>query len=345
MSTLIEQANDLKDELDQLDGTERVTINAGQGQPFIEYVPDRDLLAENGLSLDQVISQIQIANTGVPLGTLEVEGESLPLRMIVDDGDPEGVNLENLQVFSPETMQMFSLNDVIRTEETERVGVIPHLNGIRTITVDAYPQENVTGYADQAGELVDTFTDELPSGYQVVESGEASAESEFFAEVSKLFVIVLFLIYLTIAIQFNSLLMPLLITGTVFLAVTGAIIGLFLSGEPLSFLAVLGIVSLSGVVVRNSVILIEFIELNKAEYNSPVEAAIEAGRARIRPILLTSITSIAALLPIVFSGDVLFRPLAVSIVSGLLFSTILTLLLVPGFYIILNKTRSKEATK
>ena len=346
---LIEQANQLKDEIESLDTTEIVTLNSSTDQPFIEYNPDRDTLAENGISIDQVTSQLQLANTGIPLGTFDNGVDRLPIQVILDDGDPEGVNLSELEIVSSSQGQpnqpptTLTLDELITKEEQQKIGAIPHLNGERTITLDAYPSEGESQtFTNEANEIVDSFKEQLPDGYSVVESGQTDAQTEFFIEVSKLFVIVLFLIYLTIAVQFNSLLMPLLITGTVFLAVTGAIIGLFVTGEPLSFLATLGIVSLSGIVVRNSVILVEFIEQNRETYGSTVEAVIEAGRARIRPIVLTSLTSIAALTPIIFTGDVLFKPLAISIVSGLLFSTVLTLLLVPTFYLIIAKVTGKQ---
>ncbi|MYL28529.1 MULTISPECIES: efflux RND transporter permease subunit [Halobacillus] len=347
INQLFETAEQAKEEFSAIEESEIVTINADKNQPFVEYVPDRSLLAENGIAVDTVVSQLQLANSGAPLGTFDNGVTRLPLQVILDDGSEEGAALDELRVAAANSgngpPEMFTLDELVTVEETEGIGVIPHLNGERTLTIEAYPQEGSEDeFSSKAEDVTASIKENLPEGYSLVESGQNDAQTEFFIEVSKLFVIVLFLIYLTIAVQFNSLFMPLLITGTVFLAVTGAIVGLFISGEPLSFLAVLGIVSLSGIVVRNSVILVEFIEQNLSSYATTAEAVIEAGRARIRPIVLTSLTSIAALTPIIFSGDVLFRPLAVSIVSGLAFSTILTLLLVPSFYLIFAKLTKKE---
>lgn len=345
IETLIAEAKKARQKLSEVEGTEIATINA-EVQPFIEYKPDRSVLTENDINIEQVTSQIQLANTGVPIGTFDNGIDRLPMEVIVDDGIEEGVALKQFNIVSHNANgppAIISLNEVITTDSTERIGVIPHLNGERTITVEAYPEEGMEQtFNPSADDTVEEIENQLPEGYSLVKSGESDARTDFFVEVAKLFVIVLFLIYLTIAIQFNSLLMPLLVTGTVFLAVTGAIVGLFVSGEPLSFLAVLGIVSLSGIVVRNSVILVEFMEQNRQLYQNKGEAVIEAGRTRMRPIVLTSLTSIAALSPIIYSGDVLFKPLAVSIVSGLLFSTILTLLLVPSFYLIITKQKHSE---
>ncbi|WP_082234027.1 efflux RND transporter permease subunit [Halobacillus massiliensis] len=346
---LVNEANEIKKELEGLEETEIVSLNTGTPQPVINYVPDRDFLAENGLDAETVTSQIQFANTGVPLAAFSQDQERLPVQLRVDDGEEDGVNLEELTIpvsSGDGPPELISLSEIITEEETEQTGSIPHLDGKRTVTIEAYPKEGEESqYTEAANEVIDSVTVGLPAGYSVLETGESDDTTEFFVEVLKLFVIVLFLIYVTIALQFNSLTMPILVTSSVFIAITGAIIGLFVSGEPLSFLAVLGIVSLSGIVVRNSIILIEFIEQNKDTYDSVERSVIEAGRARIRPIILTTLTSIAALTPVIFSGDVLFRPLAISIVFGLMFSTLITLVLVPVLYLILDKLRNRKVYK
>ncbi|MFG6118415.1 efflux RND transporter permease subunit [Thalassobacillus sp. B23F22_16] len=354
LDQLLELSKDIQNRFDQLESTELTTLDAASEQPFLRYQLDRDLLAENGIGTDQVTSLLQIANTGIPLGVFDNGNDRLPIQVNVDDGEENGVNLEELQIASqsrtgsmdnrdaPQQPATFSLDEIISQEEYTQVGAIPHLDGKRAFTLEAYPKKGEeSNFEQESNELIEEYQQETSGDYQVFQTGESNARSEFFVEVAKLFVIVLFLIYLTLAIQFNSLSMPFLITSSVFLAGTGAIIGLFVTGQPLSFLAVLGIVSLSGIVVRNSVILVEFIEQNKKKYESTVEAVTQAGKARLRPIILTSLTSIAALTPIIFSGDVLFRPLAISIVSGLLFSTLLTLLLLPAFYLMLYRVRKR----
>ncbi|KGP70787.1 efflux RND transporter permease subunit [Pontibacillus yanchengensis] len=349
LNKLLDIANDLKGKMKKIDSTEMVTLNMGSEQPYIEYSLNRDKMAENNISVEQVTSQLQVANTGIPLPVFDNGINQYDMKVLLDDDSESGVALDSLQVVSQtngnQPPEVFTLNEFITKSESTQIGSIPHLDGKRTITLKGFGEEGNSDFQQEANTLISNFEETLPADYSFSQTGGSSAQQEFFIEVSKLFVIVLFLIYLVIAIQFNSLLMPLLITSTVFLAITGAIIGLFVTNQPLSFLAVLGIVSLSGIVVRNSVILIEFIEQNHKQSSSIISSVIEAGRARIRPILLTSLTSIAALLPIAFSGDVLFRPLAVSIVAGLLFSTILTLILLPAFYLMLHRVNHGKPKK
>lgn len=134
------------------------------------------------------------------------------------------------------------------------------------------------------------------------------------------------------AIQFYSLSIPLLVMSTVYIAGAGAMAGLFLTRTGLGFMALMGIVSLAGIVVRNSIVLLEFIKQRRQDGMPTEEAVVEAGRVRLRPILLTAFTAIGALTPVALSGDVLFGPLAISIISGLLFSALITIILVPAIY-------------
>ncbi|SER89078.1 Multidrug efflux pump subunit AcrB [Gracilibacillus ureilyticus] len=343
LEVLLESTTNLLEKMNNLESVELATANTGSSQPVQTYEIDRDFLADHGIPISQVKNTLQLANTGIPLEEIDYGEERLPLEITLDEGTDNGIGLEQLStvVVSDEGRPaIYRFDQFITIDTEEQIAAITHLDGKRTITISVYEKEGNANFANETADVLSELEEELPANYQLIEDGEASAESEFFVEVAKLFIIVLFLIYLTLAVQFNSLLTPLLITGTIFLAVTGAIVGLFVSGQPLSFLAVLGIVSLSGIVVRNSILIIEFIEQNKQKSPNTIESAIiAAGKARLRPIILTTLTSIAALAPIIFTGDVLFKPLAVSIVAGLLFSTTLTLLLLPAFYLTIEKIK------
>jgi multidrug efflux pump subunit AcrB len=155
----------------------------------------------------------------------------------------------------------------------------------------------------------------------------------------------MFLIVILIAMQFYSLSLPLLVMSTVYLAFAGSLIGLFITQTPLGFMTVMGAISLSGIVVRNGIVLIEFIEEARRAGVELKEAVIRAGEARLRPILLTTFTAVAGLTPLAVSSDVLFRPMAMTIISGLLFSTALTLVIVPSLYTSLALWKEKRQTK
>ncbi|RXT15530.1 efflux RND transporter permease subunit [Ammoniphilus sp. CFH 90114] len=346
LEELIDLAEILKLKLAAIEETKLVTVDIGTPQPVIEYIPDRAKLDYFGFTTQEISEQVRLASTGIQLGIFDDGVERRDLKVFLDTQGGEGeVDLSKIELRPKDYQQVYptvSVHSLVTENITEQIQRIPHQDGKRTITVRAYPVEGKKKEFEQSALVItNQMKESLRGDYTLNVGGETSERTDFFIEVTKLFVIVLFLIYLVIVIQFNSLSMPVLILSSVYLAVTGAIIGLFITQTPLSFLAVLGIVSLSGIAVRNSIILIEFIE-QRREVGEDIEEAIkDSGRARIRPIILTSLTSIAALLPIVFSGDVLFKPLAISIVSGLLFSTVLTLILTPTFYLSLSRIRNK----
>ncbi|OHR69815.1 antiporter [Bacillus sp. HMSC76G11] len=312
----------------------------------IQYNLDRDALTENGLDPKFISDQIRLVTEGLPMGTFKSDNENIDLVIKQDtEIHQEGIQLDEIEVplqTEDPVPQTAPLSDFADTDTIEQYQTIPHENGERTITLKAYSGKSETFKKDVAAivdEFKDRYTDE---GYSLTLGGENDDQTQFFIEISLLFLVVLVLIYITIAFQFNSLSLPLLVLGTVYLAVAGAVAGLFVTQTPFSFMATMGIVSLAGIVVRNSVVLFEFIEQRiKAGYDR-TEAVMEAGRARIRPILLTAFTALVALLPVAFSNDPLFKPLAISIVSGVLFSTILTLLIVPALYIVVDKLRAKR---
>lgn len=340
LSELLRISEDLNSQLQASDAVSFVSSNS-QTKPFTEVAIDEEAMLNYGFSETQVTGLMQLASIGAPLGTFDDGNMRLPINLSYNDNDPTGLALDNLELasFSGESPMptIVSLDEFVAKNNIEQVNAINHLNGDRFISFDIFTTED-----GDVSSIIDAVRSELPDGFSLAESGEQDTQTEFFLEVGKLFLVVLFLIYTTLAIQFNSLTTPILISFTILLALSGAIVGLFISGEPLSFLGVLGIVALSGVIVRNAILLIEFIEQNRDNYKSLTDAFIEAGRLRLKPILLTTLTSMAALIPIIITGDVLFKPLAVAIVYGIFFATLLTLVLIPPLYLALLKLR-KEA--
>ncbi|MRX71199.1 MMPL family transporter [Bacillus lacus] len=340
--------NSLKNELtQQISSVDTGVITDDVGDPVssIQYNLDRTQLTENNVTSKLVSDAIRLAANGVPLGTFKENGENIDFLIKQDEDIHEnGIQLSSIEVPVqgegpvPETI---SMNELVNEETVAQYQTIPRENGTRTITVRAYPGESDT-FKDDVENIVNSMRDSVNEGYTLTLGGENEDQTQFFVEISLLFLVVMVLIYITIAFQFNSLLLPLLVLGTVYLAVAGAVAGLFVTQTPFSFMATMGIVSLAGIVVRNSVVLFEFIEQRMRAGLSRAEAVIEAGRARIRPILLTAFTAIAALLPVAASDDPLFKPLAICIVSGVLFSTILTLLIVPALYILVDKLRTRK---
>lgn len=338
LDELLSIVSTLKEEINGLEGSGLVLDDVGAPWPTVVFDPNREALTEHGFTMRELSEQLRLVTLGLPLGELDDGTENWEMRVVIDEVEKgEILELSNFLLpsrkrvegqFQPE---LIGLDKLLTEVETEQIQKIPHLNGVRTITIRAYPGEEEKAALEQnINEIISDIN--LNEGFNIIVGGESEARTDFFIEITKLFFIVIFLIYIVMAIQFYSLITPILVMSTVYLAISGAILGLFITQVGIGFMAMMGIVSLAGIVVRNSIVLIEFIEQRLREGYDLHEAVIEAGRTRLRPILLTAFTAIAALFPIAFSGDVLFKPLAISIISGLLFSTIFTVVLVPAFY-------------
>ncbi|WP_421385232.1 efflux RND transporter permease subunit [Bacillus salacetis] len=346
LEKLLELRDTIKEDINELE-TNLVVDNVGEFAPTIDYVPNREMLEENGITIKQISEQIRLATEGIPMKSFD-NGVTERDMSIVLEGNEGDVDLSALELpaASPNPAgppTLISVDELVDVEEKEEIQQIPHKDGERAITIRAFP-ENEEGYEEDVQEIVDSVKEGLDKDYSVTLGGENEAQDDFFSEITILFTIVIFLVYLLIALQFNSLSLPFLVLVAVYLAIAGAILGLFVTQTPISFLGVMGMVSLTGIVVRNSIVLIEFIEQRKDDMDVK-EAVVEAGRTRLRPILLTALTSIVALIPVAVSGDALFTPLAVTIISGILFSAILTLLIVPMLYLVFDRFRRKKKDK
>ncbi|GAE30265.1 efflux RND transporter permease subunit [Alkalihalobacillus hemicellulosilyticus] len=338
MEKLIDIRNDLTEEIQAL-GAELVVDDVGESEPTIVYSVDREQMEERNIRLRDITQRIGLVTDGVPVRAFDDGNETMDIVMFVDRIERGNeLQLDELELAGTSQgeqgpPELMALSDLVTADYTEELRAIPHLNGERAITIRAFPG-TATDFEAKVANIVETYQMQLgDSQYDIVLGGENENQDNFFAEITVLFIIVLVLVYLLVAFQFNSLTRPFLILVAVYLAIAGAILGLFVTQTPISFLAVMGMVSLTGIVVRNAIVLIEFIEQRLCTEMNLLDAVREAGRARIRPILLTAITSIVALMPIALSGDALFTPLAITIISGILFSTLLTLLIVPALYV------------
>lgn len=356
----IEDLTTMRDRLQErlLDvGADVVTDNLGEPIPTLEYVPNNEALQDNGIALSTVTGQLQLLTQGLPLYSL-YEGQN-PYQVVLKQSGIEAGQDIDLSEFSlpaaseagttdgppteagPQMPQFIGLDELLTAEETTTIAQMPHLEGDRAITLRAFGE--VDDFEAKVLEVVEEERVDLPEGIGLSVGGENSDQQDFFTEIGILFAIVILLVYLVIAFQFRSFSLPFLVLLAVYLGISGAILGLFLTQTPLSFLGVMGIVSLTGIVVRNAVVLIDFVEARRISGDFDIkEAIIDSGYARLKPIILTSITTIVALVPVAVTGDPLFEALAITIIAGLAFSSFFTLLLVPALYLVFYRIRHRK---
>lgn len=216
LSELLNISEDINEKLKASDDVSFVSSNS-QTKPFTEITIDEEAMFAYGFTETQVTSLMQLASIGAPLGTFDDGNTRLPINLSYNDNDPNGLALDNLELasFSSDSpMPMIvSLDQFVEKTTIEQVNAINHLNGDRFISFDIFTTED-----GDISSIIEDVRSDLPAGFSLSESGEQDTQTEFFLEVGKLFLVVLFLIYTTLTIQFNSLTTPILISFTILLA-------------------------------------------------------------------------------------------------------------------------------
>ena len=240
------------------------------------------------------------------------------------------------------TEKELKVSDIATIEDKKALVSINRKNQKRYLNVTATIAEgyNVTKINDEAEKILEGI--ELPKGVTYEFSGETETIMESMVQLLEMLLLGLVLVYMIMVAQFQSLKSPFIIMFTIPLAFTGGFLALFLTGNELSIVAMLGLIMLCGIIVNNGIVLVDYINQLRAEGMSKKEAIIEAGATRIRPILMTSITTILGLAVMVLGigntaqGAELMQPLVIVCIGGLIYATVLTLFIVPILYDIMN---------
>jgi len=327
-------AGKVEDTLTGIQGTVNVENDAGEKeyQYFIDINPG--LLAQQGLTRYEIENEINIALSGKAASKLRTEnGKEYDVLVVANIESIE--ELQNLAIKSGITGNKVLLKQVAQVKLAPRFTYIKRYDRQRAVNVLA---DIKFGYS--AVEIQNEFQHRLEGidtkGVYITFDGEKSKIKKHFGNLGVAAAFALFAIYIIMMIQFSSLSQPLIILVSIPLSIIGSVIGLLIFRQPLSFTALLGVVSLIGVVVNNAIILIDYINWQKSQGEDIEESCRHAVIKRVRPILLTTGTTILGLIPLIFSGT-LFVPMAVSLMSGLLVSTLLTLVVIPVVYSLIEK--------
>jgi multidrug efflux pump subunit AcrB len=336
--TLQTIADEVKDYLATLDGVTEIIDNFPPGKDEVRPVLDLERLAVAGLDVRTVASEVRGAFDGIEATTVHDGDEEIDVIVKYDVAYRSSLaDVGDMQFVTANGMVPF--RNIGEIERTRGFSSISHVNQKRTIDVLADVVEGkITSQA--ANEAVMAEFADVPlryPGYSLEFGGEFEDIQESLSAMVRAFTVTLILIYVILGGLFASFIQPLVVMFAVPFSFIGAILGLYLINEPLGMFAIIGIIALAGIVVNDSLILIDFINTKRRAGVDLRHSIIHAGAARLRPILLTSITTIAGLFPMaygLFGGDPLLRPMALSIVWGLLFATVLTLVLIPCVYAI-----------
>jgi multidrug efflux pump subunit AcrB len=298
-----------------------------------EYYVDVDVDKSSafGLSKFDVQNEVSIALGGRQASVFRQDNEDH--NIVVKSKIETKTALENLMVKSSITNKKVLLKDIAEVQLKPKMTIINRYKRNREVMVTAFVEP---GY--NSVEVQQTLNNEMADlklghpGVHFSFDGEEQAIEREFGAVGGLTIFAIAAIYVILMVQFYSFVTPWVIFVTIPLSALGSMIGLFVFGQPLSFTALLGIVSLFGIVVNNAIVLIDYINQELARGQAIDQACIEAVSKRLRPILLSTVTTLMGLVPMILSKSAMFMPMAIALMSGLLISTLLTLVLVPMVY-------------
>ncbi|NOZ01456.1 MAG: efflux RND transporter permease subunit [Deltaproteobacteria bacterium] len=336
MKTISEQIQQI---LRSVPGTDMVRDNMGQEVESIKVRIDSEAASMAGLSNTEVALALLTANEGLPVTDFREEEDKIPIILRVSKEDRRSWrSLEDLRVPSQATGDKVPLKAFATQEIEWSPGVIHRVGNRRTITV----------MSDVSGRLADDVMREarpminalkLPPGYSLRSEGEEKERNKAFGELIVIFALIIGGLLVMMVIQFNSIKRALTILFSVPLALIGAVLGLYFSGNSFSFMAFLGVVSLAGMVIKNAVVWVEFVDRALEKGEDLADAIVDAGLKRARPILLTAGTTIGGLLPLALFGGVLWEGMAWAMAAGLALATVLTLVVIPiVFYLMFRRT-------
>ncbi len=340
LSVLRQIGDEVGEFLNGIRGVRDVRDNFTEGKEEIRIGLRQEARAL-GLDLLQVARQVQNGFKGIEASTIQRRNEDVPIIVRFSENTRlQADALNNLRIALPSGEYVF-LQDVAFLETAIGTSKIRRYNQRRTITVYADVNNEQANAVNVANRLRSHFGDinrKFP-GYRLIVKGERQEAQASLASLPRISVIAVLLIYLVLGSLFRSFIQPLVVMAVIPFAIDGVVIGHLIMGENLTLLSIFGLVALIGVVVNDSLIMVDFI--NRARKNNAQrdQAILESGIARLRPILLTTVTTVGGLTPLAFfaTGQALFlSPMAISIVWGLSFATILTLILIPCLYAVVD---------
>lgn len=353
LDMLLAISNDMMELLSTVEGFE--DISNGQQEGDIQYVVtvDKDKAMRSGLTVAQIFAEIS--------GKLTTEKDSVILTTQDDEyqitlvDETKKITQENLMDYEftttvkdddgKETEEKHKLREFASMEEGESISSISRENQARHLTVSASTKEgyNTTLLSREVQDKLDAY--HVAEGYKVEIAGESTQVMEMMEDMLLMILLAVIFIYLIMVAQFQSLLSPFIVIFTLPLAFTGGFLGLLFTGQELSMIAMMGFLILAGVVVNNGIVFVDYVNQLRMEGMDKREALIETGKSRMRPILMTAMTTILAMMTMALSRDasaVISRGMVVVAIGGLAYATIMTLLIVPVMYDILYRRDIKK---
>ncbi len=333
-----------------IEGAKEVTISRKHDKPELQVVLDRDKLSEHGLSTAMVSTYIRNRINGLTPSYYKEEGDEYDIKIRLQEQYRSSItDVEELTIMTP-AGQKLKLKDIGEVKEYWSPPSIDHKRRERVVTISAAPDKVALGVL--AKRIKEQIKDLNPPQEILTSIGGAyEDQQESFIDLAMLMVLSLILVFIVMASQFESLRMPFIIMFSIPFAFTGVIYALLLTNTTLSVVAALGAVLLIGIVVKNGIVLVDYINLMRDRGIELNEAIAISGKSRLRPVLMTAATTILGMLPLALStgeGAEIWRPMGITVIGGLVFSTLVTMVIVPIMYAVLasrGERRKKDKVR
>ncbi len=346
LDDLRRSAGEVADMIASVDGTVEIDDGLGKEKQEIRVTVDKDKAIAKGLTVAQVYSAVADW-LAAPKSVTTLTDGGLDYAVYVKDARSETATKEKLQDLEITLSDgaKVRVGDVAEVTMSEGFSSIRRTGQERTVSITASVREgyNVGDVNKQIEQKLKDY--QAPAGCRVDMGGESESIRETFSDLALMLILGVIFIYLVMVAQFQSLLSPFIVMFTIPLAFTGGFIGLLLTGMPVSVVSLIGLVILVGIVVNNGIVFVDYTNQLMERGYEKREALIQAGRTRVRPILMTALTTIIALTTMAFdtsSGGELMRPMAVTTIGGMIYATILTLFLVPSLYELFRRKKPRR---
>jgi HAE1 family hydrophobic/amphiphilic exporter-1 len=325
----------LEERLKTVEGLEDVKSSLGGGNPEAKVIIDREKAKLYGINPSEINRMISYQVFGTVPMTIKSDLEEVDVELTLPDEYKESLEKVLESKIKTSSGKIISLSEVVHLEISEGMSEINKKNKVTLLSVFASLE---TGYdiKTMQGEIIKVAKElKLPKSIHLNFGGDNKMMKDMMGQLTVAFGIAIFLIYAILASQFESFLLPFIILGTVPLSVVGVYMGLMLTGVDFSVMVMIGVIMLAGIVVNNAIVLIDYTKLLIARGSTRRDAILEAGRTRLRPILMTSLTTMLGMMPLAFGigqGSEMYQGMAIGVIFGLLISTLLTLLVIPVLF-------------
>jgi multidrug efflux pump len=349
-ATLFDIVDSVKEKLRTVPGAMQITDSWGARSKKILLNIDESRSRLSGITHEDIAISLQTYLTGLETTEYREKDKLIPIVLRSSssyrDGDHEGA-IRSLNVYSQSTGKSVPLSQVAEPVLVWQPGKVERRNRLRTVTLEALlmPGYTVNDVLNGVEPWLADYSSDWPFGYKWEFGGAVETSGKANQAIADKLPIAALIIVLLLVAQFNSFRRPFIILMTIPLALIGVTIGLLLARSYFGFMTLLGIISLAGIVINNAIVLLDRINIEINENNlAPAQAVIASAQKRLRPILLTTATTMCGLIPLWIGGGPMWEPLAITIIFGLLFSTMLTLGVVPILYTLLFRVDFKRTT-